>query len=75
MSLRVEFSSADDMPAYWGVWLNNGTRGGQKYFSIEPTMGRFDELDRSLKDGSAGRVAAGGRVNWLLPLDGWFIRF
>lgn len=66
----IEYSSVDALPAYWGVWINTGF-GGQKQFSIEPTTGRFDELDRSFKDGSAGRVAASGKMSWSVQ---WSVR-
>lgn len=62
-SLTIEFSSPDALPAYWGLWVNNGW-GGQTHFAVEPTTGRYDELDRSIKDGSAARVGASGRVGW-----------
>ncbi len=63
-SLRIEYSSDDALRAYWGVWVNTGGWSGQRHFAITPTTGRFDEVDRSLKDGSAGRVAASAKLGW-----------
>jgi hypothetical protein len=69
-SLAIEYTSPDAVPAYWGLWMNTGW-GGQKCFAIEPTTGRFDEIDRAAKDGSAGRVAASGKVAWSVQ---WTVR-
>lgn len=63
-SLRIEYSSPDQIRAYWGVWINTGGWQGHRHFAIEPTTGRFDQLDRSLHDGSAARVPAGGKASW-----------
>ena len=54
----------DDLPAYWGLWINTGGWAGHRHFAVEPTTGRFDALDRSVQDDSAGRVAALGRRDW-----------
>jgi hypothetical protein len=62
--LKIEYSSDDALAAYWGVWINTGGWVTHHHFAIEPTTGRFDEVDRSAKDGSAGRVAALGRSGW-----------
>jgi hypothetical protein len=69
-SLTIEYSSPDALAAYWGVWINTGW-GGQKHISVEPTTGRFDELDRSFKDGSAGCVASSGKLGWTVR---WTVR-
>jgi hypothetical protein len=63
-SVTLEFSSTSDLRAYWGVWLNSGGWSGHRHFAVEPTMGRFDELDRSVKDGSAAKSPGSSRVNW-----------
>lgn len=63
-SLSIAFSSEDAVTAYWGLWINNGGWGGNKNFTIEPTTGRFDQLDRSILDGSAGRVGPSDKVSW-----------
>jgi hypothetical protein len=63
-SLQIEFTSEDDMAAYWGVWVNTGGWGGNRHFAIEPTTGRFDQLDRAVADASAARVSASGRRDW-----------
>jgi hypothetical protein len=63
-SLKIDYSSDDQLPAYWGVWVNTGGWVRHKHFAIEPTTGRFDELDRAVRDGSAARVAASGKLGW-----------
>ena len=56
------------VPAYWGLWINTGGWGRHRHFSIEPTTGRFDQIDRSEKDHSAGKVAPLGTVSWNVTL-------
>jgi hypothetical protein len=63
-SLQIEYGSDDNLPAYWGLWINTGGWVTHHHFAIEPTTGRYDELDRCSKDGSAGRVAALGKTSW-----------
>jgi hypothetical protein len=63
-SLRVEYESEDGLPAYWGLWVNTGGWAGNRHFAIEPTTGRFDEIDRSIKDDSAGKIDPFGRRQW-----------
>ncbi len=63
-SLKIEYASEDSLAAYWGLWISSGGWGWHKHFAVEPTAGRFDELDRSTKDGSAGVVPALGKLNW-----------
>jgi hypothetical protein len=62
--LTIEYTSPDSLDAYWGVWLNSGGWMGHKHFALEPTTGRHDQLDRSMKDNSAGRVDASGKRDW-----------
>jgi hypothetical protein len=62
--VKVEFSSGDPLTAYWGLWVNTGGWLGHRHVALQPTTGRFDELDRSFKDGSAGRVPAQGKLGW-----------
>lgn len=61
--LTVEFASEDGLRAYWGLWVNSGF-GGYRHFAVEPITGRYDELDRSVQDGSAGNVPPSGKVSW-----------
>lgn len=61
--VKIEYQ-AEELPAYWGVWLNTGGWAGHRHFAIEPTTGRYDQLDRSIQNHSAGRVAASGRKDW-----------
>jgi hypothetical protein len=63
-SVRVEYGSADGLEAYWGVWIGTGGWGGHSHFAIEPTTGRYDQLERAIKDDSAGRVAGFSRREW-----------
>jgi hypothetical protein len=64
-SLSIEYASEENqLPAYWGIWINTGGWAGNKAFSVEPTTGRFDQLDRAVGDGSAGRVEPMGRREW-----------
>lgn len=66
--VTVEYASADAMPAYWGIWVNTGGWGTHRHFAIEPTTGRYDQIDRSIKDQSAGHVAALGKRVWATRL-------
>lgn len=63
-SLKIEYASVDDLPAHWGIWINTGGWAGHRHFAIEPTTGRFDHLDRAVKDNSAGSVYPMGRRQW-----------
>jgi len=63
--LRMEYESGDGMPAFWGVWINTAG-AGNRHFAVEPTTGRFDEIDRSIADDSAGRIGPFARRNWLV---------
>lgn len=63
-SLRIEYASEDGLAAYWGVWINTGGWAGNRHFAVEPTSGRYDEIDRSIKDGSAGQIDPFGRREW-----------
>jgi hypothetical protein len=63
-TLQIEYSSEDELAAYWGIWIKSGGWAGHRHFAVEPTTGRFDQLDRSIKDGSAGIVGPAGRKNW-----------
>lgn len=63
-SLRLEYESEDGLAAYWGLWVNTSGWAGNSHFAIEPTTGRFDEIDRSIKDDSAGRIDSFGRRHW-----------
>ena len=63
-SAAVAYHADDGLPAHWGVWVNTGGWGNTRNFTVEATTGRFDHLERSVADGSAGRVPAGGRRDW-----------
>ena len=65
---RDEENIVGGPPAYWGVWVTTGGWGAQRCFDIEPTIGRFDDLARSVKDRSAGSVPPLGRREWQIRL-------
>jgi hypothetical protein len=54
--------------AYWAVWVNTGGWGAQRNLSIEPSIGRFDDLGRAVKDRSAGNVPPQGRREWRMRM-------
>jgi hypothetical protein len=64
-------SAAEPVDAYWGLWINTGGWSAHHHFAIEPTTGRFDQLERAVKDGSAGTVGASAQVNWSVT---WTLR-
>jgi hypothetical protein len=63
-TIAMEYSSEDNLQAYWGIWLNTGGWVHHHHFAVGPTTGRHDALDASQKDGSAGMVEASGRRDW-----------
>jgi hypothetical protein len=48
------------------VWINTGGWAGHHDFGIEPTTGRFGQIDRSIRDGSAGQVGPMERTTWFV---------
>lgn len=62
--LSIGYESVDGLPAYWGIWINTGGWAGHRHFAVEPTTGRFDQLDRAVADDSAGRAGLLGRREW-----------
>ena len=62
-TLQLAYQS-DSVPAFWGVWVNTGGWLHHQHFAIEPMTGRADQIDRAIRDGSAGRVDGGGTVEW-----------
>jgi hypothetical protein len=62
-SLKLQFESPD-VTAYWAIWLNSGGWAGHHHFSVQATTGRFDQIDRCVRDGSAARIGASGRCDW-----------
>jgi hypothetical protein len=63
-SLTMAYSSEDLLDAHWGIWINTGGWAGNRHFAIEPCTGRYDQLDRAVADGSAGRLSSLGRREW-----------
>ena len=66
-----EDDGAEAVDAYWGLWINTGGWSGHHHFAVEPTTGRFDQVDRAVKDASAGTVGASAKVNWSVT---WSLR-
>ena len=62
--LRIAYSSETGVPAHWGVWVNTGGWAGQRHAAVEPTTGRFDQIDRAIRDRSAAVLPASGRCEW-----------
>ncbi len=62
--LKMEFSTDEELRAYWGLWLNTGGWAGHRHLALQPTFGRFDQLDRCTVDESAARVGASGKLTW-----------
>ena len=63
-TVSIEYIAEDGPAAYWGVWVNTGGRYRHRHFTIEPTMGRHDQIDRSIRDHSAGSVDPSGKREW-----------
>ena len=63
-TLSISYASEDGLPAYWGIWINTGGWAGHRHFAVEPTTGRYDQLDRAVQDDSAGVVGPLGRRDW-----------
>jgi hypothetical protein len=61
--LEIVYTS-ESVKAYWGLWLSAGGWSGQYHYAMEPTTGRFDQLDRCIQDQSAARIAPLGTVEW-----------
>ena len=53
-TLTLEYKSDDGVAAYWGIWLNTGGWGSHRHFSIQPTTGRFDQIDRAIRTAPMG---------------------
>jgi hypothetical protein len=66
--MTIEYASPDAMPAYWGIWINTGGWGSHHHFAIEPTTGRYDQIDRAVKDHSAGKVEGMGQRTWSVSI-------
>jgi hypothetical protein len=62
--ISMEYRSEDKLAAYWGIWINTGGWAGNRHFAVAPTTGRFDRIDQSVQDDSAGKVPSFGRRSW-----------
>lgn len=63
-SLTVDYSSEDNVPAYWGIFVNTGKWEGHHCFAIEPTTAQADSLQKAIESNTAACVKPMGRVNW-----------
>lgn len=68
-AMDISYHSESGVPAYWGVWVNNGGWEGHKHLAIEPTTGRYDAIDRCISDDTAGLVPASRKVEWQTRFD------
>jgi len=68
-AISVGYSSPSALNAYWGIWINTGGWVHHRHFALEPTTGRSDQLDRAVRDGSAGKVAGMGRAEWSVSIS------
>lgn len=66
--VSIEYATNDGPAAYWGIWINTGGRYRHRHFTIEPTTGRYGEIDRCIRDHSAGVVAPSGRTEWTVRM-------
>ena len=63
--LTMEYVSPEsNLNAYWGIWINTGGWNGHRHVAVQPTTGRFDEIDRSSTDESAASLAAMDKLSW-----------
>jgi hypothetical protein len=62
--VSIEYRTESGPAAYWGIWINTGGRYRHHHFTVEPTTGRYDEIDRCMRDHSAGVVGPLGRKEW-----------
>ncbi len=67
--VAISYTSDDALTAYWGIWVNSGGWAGHHHFAVEPTTGRFDQLDRAVGDGSAASVGPLGKREWTVRWD------
>ncbi|MEO6436443.1 MAG: hypothetical protein ABIP55_11890 [Tepidisphaeraceae bacterium] len=63
-SVELSYESEDGPAAYWGIWINTGGWAGHQHFALEPTTGRFDQLDRAARDQSAATLDALATASW-----------
>jgi len=64
--LTISYESESNIAAYWGIWINTGGWAGHHHFAVEPTTGRRDRLDESVRDGSAAKVEPLSTVRWIV---------
>jgi hypothetical protein len=62
--VTVEYCTEEGPTAYWGIWINTGGRFRHRHFTIEPTIGRYDEIDRCIRDRTCGIAPPSGRREW-----------
>lgn len=62
--LEISYHS-ETVAAYWGLWANTGAWNHQQHLAMEPTTGRYDQLDRAIADNSAARIPPLSTVEWV----------
>ncbi|MGA2499026.1 MAG: hypothetical protein ABSH20_14890 [Tepidisphaeraceae bacterium] len=62
--LTIEITVPENLKCYWGVWISTGGWAQHRQLSLEPTTGRFDELDRCIRDHSAAMIDPLGKMEW-----------
>lgn len=62
--LRISYEKEEGPDAYWGIWVNTGGWAKHRHCGIEPTTGRFEQIDRAIRDRSAACVQPLGRLDW-----------
>ena len=72
---RLEFSTQAKVAAHAAVWINTGGWLRHRHFRFSPMTGRHEQLDRSIADRSAGKVAPLGKCEWQVrwtmgPIEG-----
>jgi hypothetical protein len=67
--LQIEYASENGLPAHWGIWVNTGGWASQRQASIQPTIGRHDQLAAAIRDHSCGTVEPMGRCEWSVKLS------
>lgn len=52
-----------------GVWIDEGMFNDRSACALEPGIGYYDSLERAAANGTAGRLAPGGRREWRLDIE------
>ena len=66
--VQIDYGSEDGPQAHWGVWVDTGGWAAQRQCSIQPTIGRHDQLATAIRDGSCGSLDPSGVCEWSIRL-------